>query len=77
MSDSTEHNDFNSRRYRLERARNFISSDTYEVLLNLLNSRNYSQFDQVINSYDISSSSREYFSNISGPHGNVVRYPEV
>ncbi|MCK7339434.1 MULTISPECIES: hypothetical protein [Enterobacter] len=77
MSDSTEHNDFNSRRYRLERARNFISSDTYEVLLNLLNSRNYSQFDQVINSYDISSSSREYFSNIPGPHGNVVRYPEV
>ncbi|EKD5159215.1 hypothetical protein OR235_002752 [Enterobacter cloacae] len=77
MSDSTEHNDFNSRRYRLERARNFISSDTYEVLLNLLNSRNYSQFDQVINSYDISSSSREYFSNIPGPHGNAVRYPEV
>lgn len=77
MSDSTEHNDFNSRRYRLERARNFISSDTYEVLLNFLNSRNYSQFDQVINSYDISSSSREYFSNIPGPHGNVVRYPEV
>ncbi|KJX00795.1 hypothetical protein RZ87_05765 [Enterobacter roggenkampii] len=54
-----------------------MSSDTYEVLLNLLNSRNYSQFDQVINSYDISSSSREYFSNIPGPHGNVVRYPEV
>lgn len=77
MSDSTEHNDFNSRRYRLERARNFISSDTYEVLLNFLNSRNYSQFDQVLNSYDISSSSREYFSNIPGPHGNVVRYPEV
>lgn len=79
MSDSKENNDneFKSRRYRLEAAKRYISDDFYKILLNALNSRDYDQFDTIINSFDITPTSREYYHyNTSGLNEGTIRYPE-
>lgn len=43
-------NEFKQRRYLLESAQPYLSDNIYKVLLNLLNSRTYNQFDVLFNS---------------------------